>query len=215
MTASAEPNYRAQQKAETRRLLLDVARELLREKGYDGMTMRQLATRAGVGLGTAFKHFPAKGSLVIAVYRDEIYVAADAMFDSLPAKGIEAQLVHLVRCLYSFFSKRPALTRAMVNEATGLDGESAELSLRQMGEFLAEVRKLLEAARSNGELRVNLDLDDAVSAFFSFYYAGLVAGFTVPGVGVDERVARVARLLRQHMLGMAAVQEATPTRRTK
>ncbi len=196
--------HRERQKAETRRLLLDAAHRLLDEKGYDGTTMRELAARAGVGLGTAFKHYPAKGSLVIAVYRDELYTAADALFDSLPADGLESQFLHLVEGLYSFFAARPALTRVMVTEATEQTGESAELSVSQLGEFMTEVRKLIDAAQSRGELRADVNAEVVAGAFFSFYYAGLVEGFTFPQVGVEVRMERFGRLVRQHMQGIAA-----------
>ena len=204
MAADSAQTHRERQTAATRRLLLDAAHELLEEKGYDGATMRELAARAGVGVGTAFKHYPAKDSLVLAVYRDELYAAADALFDSLPEEGIAAQFLHLVNGLYAFFDARPALTRVMVTEASGLENESAEHSLRQFGEFAGEVYKLVEAAQGTGELRPDVDCEDVTAALCSFYYVGLVDGFTSPSVGVDARVARVGRLVRQHLRGVEA-----------
>ncbi len=45
---------REKNREETRRVILDTAYALFEEKGYEKMTMRELAARAGVGLGTIF-----------------------------------------------------------------------------------------------------------------------------------------------------------------
>lgn len=57
--------------AVTRRRLLDVTLELVAERGYGGATMREIASRAGMTIGTVFYHFNNKAELVAAAY-DEV-----------------------------------------------------------------------------------------------------------------------------------------------
>lgn len=55
--------------AQTRRAIAAAAWELLLERGYDGMTMRAVAQRAGVSVGNAYYYFPSKGHLVQDFYQ--------------------------------------------------------------------------------------------------------------------------------------------------
>jgi AcrR family transcriptional regulator len=52
----------------TRQRIVDAALGLFQEKGYDGTTMRAIATAAGVSLGNAYYYFPSKENLVQGFY---------------------------------------------------------------------------------------------------------------------------------------------------
>jgi AcrR family transcriptional regulator len=53
--------------------LVDAARQELREQG-EGASMEAIAKRAGVGIGTLYRHFPKRIDLVEAVYRNDVDV---------------------------------------------------------------------------------------------------------------------------------------------
>ena len=52
----------------TRRHILDAARALFREKGFEAATMREIAARVGLSLGAAYYYFPSKEAIVAAYY---------------------------------------------------------------------------------------------------------------------------------------------------
>ncbi len=54
--------------AQTIRKVLDAGLEELRESSYASLTMRTVATRAGVSPASAYTYFPSKSALVAAVY---------------------------------------------------------------------------------------------------------------------------------------------------
>lgn len=54
---------------ETRALLVDTALRLFREQGFEGTTMRAIATAAGVSAGNAYHYFAGKDELVQELYR--------------------------------------------------------------------------------------------------------------------------------------------------
>lgn len=62
--------------------LLAVAREVVIEQGADA-SLRDVARRAGVGLGTLYRHFPTRGALLEALLR--------ASFDALTARAGEPE----------------------------------------------------------------------------------------------------------------------------
>ena len=52
----------------TRRHILETALKLFRERGYDGTTMRAIASEAGVSIGNAYYYFRSKDHLIQAYY---------------------------------------------------------------------------------------------------------------------------------------------------
>jgi AcrR family transcriptional regulator len=49
-------------------MILDVAEEVLAEKGYHDTSMDEIAARTGVAKGTLYQHFPGKEDLVFALF---------------------------------------------------------------------------------------------------------------------------------------------------
>ena len=61
-----------------RRGVLDAAAELFVTHGYEGTTLRQIATAAGIKAGSIYHHFDSKEALFLAVLRDGMTVMVDA-----------------------------------------------------------------------------------------------------------------------------------------
>ena len=64
----------------SRAAILGAALDLFQEKGYEATTMRAIADRVGVSLGSSYHYFPSKEHLVLEFYRHthELHVAAIA-----------------------------------------------------------------------------------------------------------------------------------------
>jgi AcrR family transcriptional regulator len=64
----------------SRAAILSAALELFQEKGYEATTMRSIADRVGVSLGSSYHYFPTKEHLVLEFYRHthELHAAAIA-----------------------------------------------------------------------------------------------------------------------------------------
>ena len=60
-------------------LILDVAEEMLAEKGYHDTSMDEIAARAGVAKGTLYQHFPSKEDLVFALFERNLVLFEQAV----------------------------------------------------------------------------------------------------------------------------------------
>jgi AcrR family transcriptional regulator len=58
--------------------LLQAAMEVFANSGVDA-PVREIAERAGVGLGTVYRHFPQRSDLIVAVFQTQIDACADAL----------------------------------------------------------------------------------------------------------------------------------------
>lgn len=67
-------------------VLLKTAMTVFATSGVDA-PMREIAERAGVGVGTIYRHFPKRADLIVAVFRHEV----DACADAAPALAVEHQ----------------------------------------------------------------------------------------------------------------------------
>ncbi len=76
-TTPKRPSTRAEAKRQTREALLDAAVASIIEVGYNGTSLREVASRAGLSHTGLLHHFPDKPSLLNAVLDDRLYGAAN------------------------------------------------------------------------------------------------------------------------------------------
>jgi len=105
---------RERKKEQTRRAILDAAQRLFAERGFDGVTVADVAREAEVSVGTVFNYFPAKEDLFYGRMED-----------------FEASLVAAVRARSAGESVLSAFRRSVLEGAGRLaDPERAELIAR-------------------------------------------------------------------------------------
>jgi AcrR family transcriptional regulator len=81
-------------RAETSSAITTAARELIAEGGYVAAPVAAVADRAGVAVGTVYRHFPSKSDLFADVFREASQHEVDAMHDAMEGiKGPAAQRV--------------------------------------------------------------------------------------------------------------------------
>jgi AcrR family transcriptional regulator len=72
-------------RAETRHRITAAARELIAEGGYVAAQVAPVADRAGVAVGTVYRHFPSKSDLFAEVFREASQHEVDAMRAAIEA----------------------------------------------------------------------------------------------------------------------------------
>ena len=161
---------RQRQKAETRASILEAARALFEERGFDGTTIRAVAAKAEVGLGTIFAHFPDKGELLIAALLEDLAQTDQKILETLPADApIKEQIMHLAEAGFGYWCRRPALSATLLREMWFVQGEWAEKRREETARFIDFVVELLEGSRRRGEIRDDVDLRYTAEALYSLY----------------------------------------------
>jgi AcrR family transcriptional regulator len=95
--------------------ILDAALELFQTKGFDQATMREIAAAAGVATGAAYHHFASKDAMVMAFYQrscDEMQPLLETALAD--ARGLEQQLLALVRTKLDYFEANRAVLKALL-----------------------------------------------------------------------------------------------------
>jgi len=105
---------RDQKREETRERLLDAARRLFAEKGYEHTTSAEIAEAAGVTERTLFRHFPSKSDLLLANFRQH----GAALRAAMRAQPEDARPIEVVRAGVRAFAERLARATDQEREET-------------------------------------------------------------------------------------------------
>src|ERR1700676_2705988 len=142
-----------------RERLLDAALALFTGSQHDG-TLSAVAERAGVGIGTLYRHFPTRDALVEAVYRSEVQRLSDAAPKLLQKMPAEAALEEWLRRYSALIVAKRGLKEALQS----IFEPGSETSAYSRDRITAAVTLLLDAAANSGAIRGDADPQDILLA---------------------------------------------------
>jgi AcrR family transcriptional regulator len=142
--------------------LLQAAAAVFATSGVDAPA-REIADRAGVGVGTLYRHFPHRADLIAAVFRREI----DACADAAPIlAGEHTPFEALARWLQryaDFVATKRGLAKALHSGDPAFDALPAYFDQR----LRPALRSLFQAAAASGQIRADIEPDEILSAVAS------------------------------------------------
>ena len=150
-TAGQAPSRRADaRRNET--ALLDAAAAAFVAAGVEA-PVRDIAARAGVGVGTVYRHFPTRADLVVAVYRHQVEACAEAGATCLAeAPTPYAALTRWIDQFVDLLVTKHGLAAAL------RDGHRFDaLHSYFLDRLLPVGTRLLDAAAGSGEVRADLE----------------------------------------------------------
>ena len=128
---AALPRRELNKQEKLRRIKL-AARELFLKRGYDDATMREIAKRAEVGLGTLFSYASDKRDLLFLIYNDEQDALTRLAFEGDDrADSFLNETIAAFEFFYRFFSKQPEFMRFVLRELTFYTGGGRRSDFRR------------------------------------------------------------------------------------
>lgn len=139
--------------------LADVMINLVAESGLAGLSVRALASRAGVSIGAVQHHFPTKEQMLSEAFSRvvaRVTARVESGGASTAASGSEARLVELLCQLLPLDADRAAEARVMMEFAVAAIGrpELADLQTATLERVVDDVAKAFAAIRSADQARV-------------------------------------------------------------
>jgi AcrR family transcriptional regulator len=136
--------------------LLVAAAAAFAEHGADDVSLEEIARRAGVGIGTLYRHFPARQALLEAVYKDQVD-GLDALASKLlVAESPGAALGEWMRAFVGFARTKRSLSSALVATI----GKNSELMSACSMILRGRTEELLCRAQQAGEARPEVQYTD-------------------------------------------------------
>ncbi|HEX4505659.1 MAG TPA: TetR/AcrR family transcriptional regulator [Alphaproteobacteria bacterium] len=142
--------------------LLQAAKEVFATSGVDA-PVREIAERAGLGIGTIYRHFPQRADLIAAVCRQEMDACADAApilaNDNPPFEA----LVKWLQRYAAWVATKRGLAKALHSGDPAFEALPAYFEQRLRPAF----RTLFASASASGEIRGDIDPDELLGAVAS------------------------------------------------
>jgi AcrR family transcriptional regulator len=159
-TALSGLQLRRPQRADARRnfdALLAAAREVFADQGTDA-SLEDVARRAGVGIGTLYRHFPSRQALLEAVYRDQVESLSARAEELAGAQSPLDALAEWLRAMLKFSSTKRSMTSALLATL----GTDSELLSACATVIRGSAETLLARAQQAGMVRQDADAGDVM-----------------------------------------------------
>ena len=133
--------------------LLDAAATVFVTSGVEA-PVRDIAAKAGVGMGTIYRHFPTRADLVIAVYRHQVDACAEAGPALLASSSTpHVALTQWVDLFVDFLITKHGLAAALQSDKARFEALHAYF----LDRLVPVCAQLLDAAAAAGEIRPDMD----------------------------------------------------------
>ncbi len=139
--------------------LLQAAVEVFRTSGVDA-PVREIAERAGVGLGTVYRHFPQRSDLIVAVFKTQVDACADEASAIASKYEPGEALARWMQRYVDFIGTKRGLAAALHS------GDPAYMALPVYfnKRLQPALKTLLDAAAAANIVRAGIEADDLLRA---------------------------------------------------
>lgn len=165
--------------------ILQVATALFAERGFHGVTTRQIAAAAGLNIATVHHHVGTKRELYRKVYQafadeDEAFVSEIeelfARVDPADAHAMRRMLDRVADRVVTFAIERPVRARLMLRHWLTPDRDFVAFNAEHSLKMFKRVRQMVAKARKAGTLQPRLDIGLLLRSIDWMVYGYIVSG---------------------------------------
>lgn len=163
-------------KIDKRHRIMEAAREVFIEHGYEAATTREIAARADVSVGTVFVYAKDKRDLLLLIVNEELDAVSAQGRDVLDRRGtLLERLLAYFRLRYRYWASEPRLARPALRETfdfLGADshyGEEAQRFYSRRSLMLTQIEQAMQAAQAAGEVAADVPAEEIASLIVSLY----------------------------------------------
>lgn len=166
-TKAVNPETQRSKLERKEQAILDAARAIFVEHGFDGARMSEIARRAGIGEGTIYSYYESKAELMLAVLQqfwDVLTREAETVMASTKAEGFSDRL----RALAQYHLNTVILNADFINLSFALRRNNSEVSVSRdhLRHYVAVFDQLFRRGQDRGELRQDAVLWQARDIFY-------------------------------------------------
>ena len=158
MASTTDKTMRADARR-NREKLLDAAAALFAAEGTD-VSLEAVAKRAGVGIGTLYRHFPTRDALIADAYRNEVAHVADGVDELLTSLPPDAAMEEWLDRFVAYAAAKRGMSEALKS----LSAAREELFADTRRRLLAAIETLLAAGVKAGTIRPDVHAGDVLRA---------------------------------------------------
>jgi len=166
----------------TRQVILDSAYDLIIQQGYAATSMRQIAERASLALGSIYNHFASKDEVFRCIIQERHPLfEIIPVLNSVEATTIEGFIQTAAHALVDQLGEHPDFLNLMLTEIVEFKGEHIPLFFEKMFPQLLPIANHLTGL--DGRMRripAPIIMRAFLGMFFSYYITGILLGPAMP-----------------------------------
>jgi AcrR family transcriptional regulator len=166
----------------TRQAILDAAYSLIIEQGYAATSMRQIAERAGLALGSIYNHFSSKDEVFRAIIAERHpFFQIMPLLNSVEGKTVEEFVHNAAHTLIDELGHHPDFLNLMLTEIVEFKGEHVPLVFGKIFPMILPLAHRL--AGLDGRIRKippPVLMRAFLGMFFSYYITNILIGPVMP-----------------------------------
>ncbi len=139
------------------------------------VSLDEIARRAGVGIGTLYRHFPTRDAIVEAVYRREVEQLAGSATRLLGSLSPGEALHEWMRLFVDYIATKKVMASALGS----IVGGATELYASSAAQITNAMVLLVDRAGAAGDIRPGVDPHDLLRALIGFTYGNAAPGWRV------------------------------------
>jgi len=196
---------RERNKLEKRLRIREATRELFSAHGFEAATLRQIAERAQVGLGTLFQYARDKRDLTVLLFNEDLARLVD---EAVAASARESRILDQIMAIwhphYAFFAQDPALCRILLRDMYFYTvGREALRFGETAGRLRRHLTSVVAAARARGELTRSASAADISALLFSVFESSVRDWMREEAPVASDGLATLRRRVRLQLRAFA------------
>lgn len=179
--------------------------DLFLSEGFDDTTTREIAARAGVGMGTVFVYAETKRDLLFLIVNDGLEVCVvDSQSMIRPDHSLLSNLLVILRRHYQYFAENPVLSRAALREMyfyqSGRQAERFNQTRHALRQLLID---LIDDALKTGVIASSEPADIIAQVIFAIYQVDLRIWLSETDLDVERGTDRLRRQIEIVLKGLS------------
>lgn len=200
---------RKRQKAATRERILQAAKQLFAEHGYEAATMQKIAQASGLSTGNVFVHFPSKADVLATLMHEDIAALDQLIAKQVPRRGtVRNRLLKVFGVFLDYVVPTERLLRTLVAYSWSWDEHwearfEGSIAIRKK-----QIQTILEDGIRSGEIRADADVEAVGICIFGIAET-LFKAARFYGYDRSRFLDQADRALGVLLAGVGAVRPAT------
>ncbi len=204
--SSNELGLRERHKIDKLDRITSATEELFGRLGYDGTTLREIADKAGIALGTLSLYAKDKRDLILLLFNKNIPLLMAAGRTKIsPDKTVEENMLAFFEPFYRAYAKDLTLYRVILNHGQLADLEAGihtQQFVRIRVALLASLVEIIRQGQANGECAADGDAEFQARAFYYMYFSAVRWWIYKPAPKVKAGLAELKALFTLQVRGL-------------
>lgn len=210
--SAGKVGVRERSKRERQDKITMAARTMFAELGYDATTLRQVAQKAGLGLGTLFNYISDKRDLIYLIFNQEVSVATNVSLASpRPWQSFTEKILSMIEPNYRLFGSEPVLSRILLSEVLQhTPGFHLAEHIAIRDRFIRGMEEVVAEAQQSGEIG-SVESPHLIARHIFFSYSAALRWWLAASETPEWRAGMrdLAEVLRLQISGLH-LQKAAP-----